>query len=68
VLDVIKVFATSAIVDFGALTQGSVKGTIDDPLSRLVAQGSRGESRGSKPVAIDLDSWATAQRVFKVKR
>lgn len=71
ITDVIKVFATASPVDFHVLTQAAVRDVQElpaDPLGQLLAQATLGQSRGAKPSAVDLGSWATSQRVFKIKR
>jgi len=65
------VFATASPVDFHVLTQAAVRDVQElpaDPLGQLLAQATLGQSRGAKPSAVDLGSWATSQRVFKIKR
>jgi Caspase domain len=70
VKDFIKVFATSTPVDFSFLTQGAVRGHVpaqsNDPLSQLLAQAVQGVSRGL--ATVDLESWATAESVIRVRR
>ena len=70
VKDFIKVFATSRPVDFSFLTQGAVRGRVtaesNDPLSQLLAQAVRGVSRGV--ATVELESWATAEGVIRVRR
>ncbi len=69
VKDFIKVFATSTPVDFSFLTQGAVRGNgaqSNDPLSQLLAQAVQGVSRGV--ATVDLEGWATAESVIRVRR
>jgi hypothetical protein len=69
VKDFIKVFATSTPVDFSFLTQTAVRGNgvqSNDPLSQLLAQAVQGVSRGV--ATVDLESWATAESVIRVRR
>jgi hypothetical protein len=69
VKDILKVFATSTHVDFSFLTQGAVRGNVraagNDPLSQLLAQAVRGVTRGVE--SVDLESWATTERVIRVR-
>jgi hypothetical protein len=70
VKDFIKVFATSTPVDFSFLTQAAVRGNVraqsNDPLSQLLAQAVQGVSRGV--ATVDLESWATAEGIIRVRR
>ena len=70
VRDVLKVFVTSAAVDFSFLTQGAVRGDVrgdsDDPLTQLLAQAVRGVSRGV--TSVDSGSWTTTEAVIRVRR
>ncbi|MGH7452518.1 MAG: hypothetical protein ACRENG_14320, partial [bacterium] len=76
VMDVIKLFATSQPVDFHLFTQPPVRGGqrgdlppgLNDPLYKLFEQATLGVSRGARPAAVKKEDWATAERVFKVKR
>jgi hypothetical protein len=76
VMDVIKLFATSQPVDFHLFTQPPVRGGqrgnlppgLNDPLYKLLEQATLGVSRGARPSAVKTGDWATAERVFKVKR
>jgi hypothetical protein len=76
VMDVIKLFATSQPVDFHLFTQAPVRGGqrgnlppgLNDPLYKLLEQATLGVSRGARPAAVKMGDWATAERVFKVKR
>ncbi len=75
VSDVIKVFATSQPYDFHLLTQPPVRGgkrgdqppAFNDPLYRLLEQATLAISRGSRK-SVPRGDWATAERVFRVKR
>ncbi len=76
VSDVIKVFATLQPYDFHLLTQPPVRGGkrgdlppgLNDPLYKLLEQATLGISRGVRPAAVKTGDWATAERVFRVKR
>jgi hypothetical protein len=76
VMDVIKLFATSQPVDFHRFTQPPVHGGqrgnlppgLNDPLYKLLEQATLGISRGARPAAVKMGDWATAERVFKVRR
>jgi hypothetical protein len=65
VRDIIKVFATSSPIDLSFLTQGGVRGD-SDPLSQLLAQAYRGQSRGVARVG--SDDWTTTEAVIRVRR
>ena len=68
--DILKVFATSAAVNFSFLTRGAVRGDVpadsNDPLTQLLAQAARGVSRGIK--GVDTESWGTTMAVIRVRR
>jgi hypothetical protein len=68
--DILKVFATSAAVNFSFLTRAAVRGDVpadsNDPLTQLLAQAARGVSRGIKRV--DTESWGTTMAVIRVRR
>lgn len=75
VTDVIKVFATAQPYDFHLLTQPPVRGgkrgdqppAFNDPLYQLLEQATLAISRGSRK-SVPRGDWATAERMFRVKR
>jgi len=74
VTDIIKLFVTSAPIDFHTLTQPMIKGEppsgmiSSDPLTMLLNQALLDTPRGSAPVNVNQGVWATVQGTVAIKR
>jgi hypothetical protein len=76
VTDVIRVYLTSSPIDLHPVTMDAVRDGLrpggtkgpSNPLAQLLEQAAYGGSRGAAQDGIPLDNWATADRVFKIKK